>query len=118
VAKSAVMKRLQRNIDVIRAIPHLNKKQYKSLVINSDKDLIYCLSNVLDNVASGRVRVKPEVLRKLRKYRSYIDQIRDHKLAYKRRKNILVQRGSGIFSALIPFVVGTLSNLVGKIFRR
>lgn len=112
------MSRLKRNISIIRSLNHLNPKQYKAVLQHSDKDLIYCLSNVIDNVSTGRIKVKPSTLKRLRRYKRDIYQICDEKLPYKKRKSIIAQKGAGLFSVLLPSILGTLVSLVSGAIKR
>jgi len=112
------MKHLKRQLNVIKAIPHLNKKQYRALIQNGDKELLHCLSHIIDNAASGRLKLSKTTINKLRKYRSSINKLRQPKLPYAQRKKILTQSGSGLLTVLLPTVLGSLVHLVRKIFKK
>ena len=106
------MSRLKRNISIIKALNNLSQKQYKAVIQNSDKDLLFCLSNIIHNVNTGTVRVSPAVLKKLRRYRKEIYELCNKKITIKRRKNILVQKGGFLFSVLLPSIIGSLVSVV------
>lgn len=108
------MSRLKRNITIIKSLDSLTPKQFKAVIEHSDKDLIYCLSNVIHNVTTGKIPVKQSTLKKLRKYKKELYKLCEKRLSLKQRKKILVQKGRGIFSILLPTIIGTLVSLISR----
>lgn len=108
------MSRLRRNISIIKSLNSLSPKQFKAVIQNSDKDLLFCLSNIIRNVNTGAIRVSPAVLKKLRRFRKDIYQLCTKRLSLKKRKHILVQNGGAIFSTLLPIILGSLIGLVTR----
>ena len=106
------MNRLKRNITIIKALDRLSPKQFKAVIQHSDKDLLFCISNIIHNVSTGKIPVKKATLNKLKRYRKEIYKLCDRKVSLPQRKKILIQRGAGILSILLPTVIGSLISLI------
>ena len=108
------MNRLKRNITIIKALDSLSSKQFKAVIQHSDKDLLFCISNIIHNVTTGKIPVKQAILNKLKRYRKEIYKLCDKKVSLPQRRKILIQKGSGILSVLIPTIIGSLVSLLAS----
>jgi len=108
------MNRLKRNIEIIKALNHLSPKQYKAVISHSDIDLQKCLCEIIHNVTVGKIPLSKSKLTKLKHHKKAIYKIIGKKTSQGQRKRILMQKGSGIFSILLPAIIGSLVGLIRK----
>jgi len=107
------MNQLRKQIPIISAIPHLNAQQYRQLINKSDKHLLHCLTYIIENSANGKLRLKPKLIKRLKKYRAKINKLRNVKLPLKqRRKQLANQSGHGLISLLLPAVISGIIGLI------
>jgi hypothetical protein len=89
-----------------------NKKRRNALIEVGTSGEIDGVSECILNILMGRVPLKPNQIRKLRKIKRYLRQLADKKCSLKKRKHILKQKG-GFLGALIPIAVSALGSLFG-----
>ena len=108
------MDRLKRHKDLLKALPLLNTKQLKSVIRHSNKDFVTCLCEVVLNVLRGKIKLKPEELKKLKRCRASLYKLAKKRTSFKKRKQILEQKGGFIFSAILPALLTTVASLITR----
>jgi hypothetical protein len=105
--------KVKKNINTLRALCHLKKKQAKSLLQASDKQLIGCICECVHNVANGNVKISQKSLEKIQKHKSKIRKIIGNDVSYQERKKLIVQSG-GFLPLLLAPIVSLVGGLVGE----
>jgi hypothetical protein len=82
---------------------------HKSLILGANKELIDTLCECILNCLNGNVQLSDDDKNKLYKYRNYLRQLlRKRDLSLKKKKGILVQKGSGFLPIILSAVLSLL----------
>jgi hypothetical protein len=105
------MKRVQKNIEILKVLCKCNNKMLKAIIHTSDKELISCICECILNCVNGNVKLNQDDLKKLKKYQKTLYQLLNKYKPLKIKKKILIQHGRGILPILIPTIIQALSTL-------
>lgn len=102
---------------IVKALYYLNKSQRNAILKLADRNIVRAICECILNVVSGNVKVSKNSLKRLKKHKHFLRELASPKKkpSWKKRKQILVQRGSGILPLIIPSV---MSFLLTKIFEQ
>ena len=112
-------KLLEKNIEFLNSLSHCKCSKRRELLQNASRDNIKALCEVCLNLLLGNIQVNAEQIKKLRRHRKSIEALADRKLALKRKKEVLNQRGGALGAAviaatLLPTLYKTIKNAVQK----
>jgi hypothetical protein len=83
---------------------------YKSIVLAADKDLINTLCECVLNCLIGNVKLADTEKQQLSRYKKYLRKLIDKKkFSNRKRKQILVQKGSGFLPLILSSVLSLFS---------
>jgi len=80
-------------------------------VLLADKQVVKCVCEVALNVLRGRVDLSPDEKQNLHKYRKLLYKLCDKDCTFARKKQALVQTGSGFLPALLIPALSFLASL-------
>lgn len=100
--------------DFLSALAKSNNKQRKAFLLHANKPLIDAISECCFNTLAGNLKLSPAQKRKLLKHKKSLRLVGSKRLAWRKRKSILVQKGHGILAFLIPTVLSALSGILGR----
>jgi hypothetical protein len=109
--------RLKRNINFLKILQKASPKQRKAIIATGSQDLILCISEIVDNVLKGNVKLSPKQKKQLSRYKAILRQLGNKKLKATIRRKLLVQKG-GFLSALLGPVIGIAAGLIGDLLQR
>lgn len=98
-------------LPVLRRLHHLGAAAKRRVVKNCDRHLLDCFSECSKNIILGKVTLKPNQLRRLRRERKNLRALALKKTSLKKKRKIL-QKG-GFIGALLPPILSVLGNLFG-----
>lgn len=109
---STVKKRLKKHYDILKVLRDGNTPLRKGILREADKDLITTLSECALNVLHKNQPVSAHCKRKLAVYKRELRRLasQNHKVGWKRKRKMLVQRG-GFLGVLLSSL---LSGLIAK----
>lgn len=91
----------------------LKPRERKKLINTLKREHVHCLSEIFSNFLKKKLTVDPQVLRKLKKYKTDIKTVSLKKTPLHLKKKILSSvRGGGILSVLIPLAASVLGGLL------
>ena len=105
-----------KHIEFLKSLPSSckNKKKLKKKILTANGKEISAISEICYNLLKGNIPCNPNKIEKLAKYVNDIRFIANRKNSLKKRKNIIVRKGSGLMLSLIPFAISAISNLLRK----
>lgn len=109
------LKRLKNHIPMLQVLHKAKPKMTRSIINTADPALLTTLSECSLNVLNGNQKISPKCKQILTKHKNQLRHLAapPHKVSYKRKKKILLQKGGFIIPALIGSVLsGLLSKLV------
>lgn len=102
---------LNNNIDHLKVLVKSDKKLFRAILKDCDKNLIICLCECILNCLNGNIKLEPECIERLSKYKTTLRSlIRKHQ-SIKSKKKLLIQHGQGILPLVLPAVLSALSTL-------
>ena len=118
-------KRIHRNFGLFRVLHKAHAKQRNQVLKSATSDLTLAVCEVIDNVLSGNVHLKPKQRHRLQKYKSVLRKMVDRKISLKKKKSLLIQQGgflpillapiiAAIASTVLPVVGQLVSNAIAK----
>lgn len=88
-------------------------KRRKALLEIASRTEIDAISECLLNILSGKVKIPPKKLHHLRKIKRHLRDLTNKRCSFKKRKQILKQKG-GFLPTLLPIALSVLGSLFGK----
>lgn len=102
---------VKKNVNLLRALSLMTPKQRKSVLKSADKELIQSVCECAYNLLLGNVNIKPQLKRKLSKYKTILRKLVKKGESFKNKKRFIVQQGGGVVLPLvISAVLQTLLN--------
>ena len=100
----------KRTACILKALYYLNADQRKALLKSADKSIIKGICECILNVLSRSVKISGNCKKKLSKHKNFLRKLIKPKKqkSWKQRKQIFVQKGSGILPFLIQPVLSLL----------
>lgn len=88
--------------------PKLRKKLLEKISGNCIKSIIECTHNVL----RGNVPLSKEQKKSLSRHKSTLRTLQDRKVPLFKKRKLIIQRGGGFLSVLIPAALTALTSLI------
>ena len=110
---NAAIRRMRVHKDFIKLLA-IKPRAYKPIIASCNDDAVSCLCDIMYNVRLGSVPLPRAKLLKLKKYRHVLKKITSPRTSLPTRRRQLIQHGGGLFSIVIPAVIGLISTLLSK----
>ena len=107
----------KRTACILKALFYLNKSQRKAILKSADRAIITAICECALNIISGNVKISDDKKKYLSKHKNLLRKLAHHKKerSWKQRKQILVQRGSGLLPLMLePVMSFLLTKLLDK----
>lgn len=101
-----------KNAAILRALQHLSPEQRRLVISKGDKSLIKCIAECALNVLKGNVSINKSHKKKLRNYAAHLRKLTSKKRTLQGRKKIIVQKGGGLLTALLPVLATVLAQYI------
>ena len=83
----------------------------KAIIDHASPDLINAISEIVWNMLKGVIKLTPEQIRRLSRYKEQFRSLVNKRLSIKKKRKILNQRGTGAgLAALIPIALTLLAR--------
>lgn len=105
--------RVRKHSEFLKMLSQCSIKQRKALLKNASSDLLKSICECSLNVLKGNVRLNARQKGRLTRHKRSLRLLADRKISYKRKKQILIQKG-GFLPALLGPIIGTLAGLFLK----
>ena len=105
--------RLKRNIHFLKVLQKSKPNQIKAIVANSNKDLLLCICEVIDNILRGTVRLKPKQRTQLLKYKKVLRQLTNKKVKLPAKRKIILNQAGGFLPAILVPALSIAASLLG-----
>ena len=99
-------------IDELKLLSKLKNKPRSNFINNTNKELIHVICECCENILNGNVMLDKYSYDKLRKYKSTLRKL-IKKSNYKKKKNLIVQKG-GFLPIILPAIITGLSSIVAS----
>ena len=107
-----IMKRVKNNIYCLQLLGKCKPTLRKAILSNGDEELICSICECILNVLNGNVKLEPDVLKKLSRYKKFFRQIAHENDTFNNKKKILVQNGGAWMPFLIPPLIEVVRNIL------
>lgn len=108
--------RVQKHRAVLQVLQNAKPSLRKAIIQASDKDLVYSLCEIADNLLRGNIPLTDTQKSKLQRYRTHIRKLAQKGGTIKSKKALLTQRG-GAFP-LIPLLISTAASVLPLLFQK
>jgi len=98
--------------ELIKLYTLKNNKERTKLLKKSRKCLIKAISEIVHNCLAGNIPMTQCKRNKLKRYRKILKKLGDKELSLNSKRNLLVQKGSGYLTVLIPIALEVLSHFL------
>ena len=103
------MKNIQNRLADLMFLKNCNHKVRRLVIKHADKNFIIAITECLYNFLIGNVDEK--VLKRVKKHKNDIRELVDKKSGLNKKRNILIQKGTGFLPLLLPAIIGTITSL-------
>lgn len=104
--------RLRKNSDLLRVLQRANPKLRQAILAAIDNDTVRCLSECCYNIVNGNITLTPQQKRKLTRHKTAIRELANKKVALKRKRQLLVQRGGFPIAAVLTPLLSVAASLL------
>ena len=105
-----------KNYHWLKVLHDSKPKTRKALLEHSNKELIDTICECLKNILKGKLKISPQVLKKLKRRRRDLEEIQSKKTNIKRKKDLLIQQG-GFLPAIIAPLLGIAASVIGGLIK-
>lgn len=99
----------------VEQLRKLGRSRCKKVLLRTcPNSLIKKICECIYNLLKGNIPLKARQKSKLSKYKKTLRQLSNKKLALFKKRRLLVQKGSGFLSLLIPAALSVLSGLIHR----
>lgn len=102
----------QKHSTILHALCYLSPEQTKSLLKHADLKLIKCICECALNILNGNITLNKHQKGTLSKHRLLLRKLAENRGTWKKKKNLVIQRGGGFLPLLLAPLLGSiLSNI-------
>lgn len=100
----------KRNATILKALYYFNKNQRKIILKSVDRAIVKLICECILNIINGNIKISGSNKTNLGKHKKVLRKLVDpqKKINWRKRREILVQKGSGILSYIIGPVMSIL----------
>jgi hypothetical protein len=113
-----MVSRLERNLPVLQQLRKAKRKPERNAILkHSNKEVIICICEVIDNILRGNVPITTTQKKKLLRYKSELRRMANKQVGIAGKKKILLQKGGFLPVVLAP-ILGIAASLLGEALRK
>jgi hypothetical protein len=109
---------VKKNFSLLRALESATPRTRRAILSTATQQLILSLSEICANLLAGNIKLSPAERAQLRRHKTLLRTIADHKVSLDKKRTALLQRGSGFFAPLLIPALTTIASLIGEHFIR
>lgn len=106
------LNRLKRNINTLATLGSCKPEIRQAIMKNADKDLVFSLCEIIQNVLNGSINVNSTTLEKIKCHKKCFRQLAYSNDAVSRKKALLKQKGGGWMPLLIPPIIEAVKSIL------
>ena len=104
---SAVVKRA---LPLLKALVDATPKLKKAIIKHAPTDLVTAISEIVLNLIKGVIKLTAHQKKRLSRYKKELLALAKKKVSLGKKRKILVQKGGGVVSILVPLALSLLSS--------
>ena len=105
---SAVVKRA---LPLLETLVNANPKLKKAIIQHASPDLVTAISEIALNMLKGIIKLTPQQKQRLSRYKKEFRSLAKKTLSVKKKRKILVQKGTGAgLAVLLPIALSLLAG--------
>lgn len=102
----------KKDLEQLRVISMAPAKLQKQLLKKIDSRCIKTICECTLNTLKGNIRLSKKQKKSLSKHKNTLRTLAFKKLSLKKKRNLLVQKGGGFLSLLLPSAISLISGLI------
>ena len=106
--------KVKKNIGAIKDLSTVPRHIRAVIIDNGTRDLILALCEVIHNVLVGNVKLTPDEIGRLKRYKRTLVNIIDKKTSVKKKKVLIKQHG-GFLMTLLPPALSVLASILSNV---
>ena len=104
---SAVVKRV---LPLLKVLVDATPKLKKAIIKHAPTDLVTAISEIVLNLIKGVIKLTSAQKKRLSRYKKELLALAKKKVPLGKKRKILVQKGGGVVSILVPLALSLLSS--------
>ena len=104
---SAVVKRA---LPLLKVLVDATPKLKKAIIKHAPTDLVKAISEIVLNLIKGVIKLTAHQKKRLSRYKKELLALAKKKVPLGKKRKILVQKGGGVVSILVPLALSLLSS--------
>ena len=104
---SAVVKRA---LPLLQVLVGATPKLKKAIIKHAPADLVTAISEIVLNLIKGVIKLTADQKKRLSRYKKELLALAKKKVSLGKKRKILVQKGGGVVSILVPLALSLLSS--------
>ena len=104
---SAVVKRA---LPLLKVLVDATPKLKKAIIKHAPTDLVTAISEIVLNLIKGVIKLTAHQKKRLSRYKKELLALAKKKVSLGEKRKILVQKGGGVVSILVPLALSLLSS--------
>lgn len=97
--------------DLLKILANSKLRYKKAILEKADKNFIISICDIIFNLLQGNVNLTDKEKTELKKHKSFLRKI-VKKSSLKEKKKIIIQKGGGVLSIILPAVFSTIASLL------
>ena len=106
-----------KHTDLLKILANSKLRYKKAILQKADKKFILSICDIIFNLLQGNVNLSNKEKSELNKHKSFLRKF-VKKSSIEEKKKIIVQKGSGVLSIILPAVLSTLAGLYNEICKK
>jgi hypothetical protein len=100
--------RLRRNFKYLKYLKKAKRGARCAFLKSADKDTIICLCDCVTNILKGNVKVKPKEKKALKRHKTALRELVQHRKGIEAKRKLLIQKGG-----FLPFLLAPILSAAG-----
>ena len=106
---------VKKHLNFLCLLCNTHSTQQQALIETANPEQIRAICECVFNVLQGNISVPESIKGELAPHKQSLRDIADAKVPYKKKKEILVQKGGAIWGAMLPLAISSVASLINKI---
>ena len=101
---------VRRALSLLKVLVDAKPKLKKAIIQHAPTDLVTAISEIVLNLIKGVIKLTASQKKRLSRYKKELLPLAKKKIPLGKKRKILVQKGGGVVSILVPLALSLLSS--------
>lgn len=98
-----------KHLHILDTLARVKAPKRKTLLQGADFELIKSITECVENVLNGNVKLDNKQLKKLKRYKSHLRKVRSASKKWTSKKKVIIQSGGAFLAPLLLPIIGAIA---------